>query len=93
MSELDSLKATVRSMAEQSRNCSQYLIAECQQIATITNSLIQVIQGSNDPSYKETLSAMSQAIKAIQQAALFLEQAASTGENWAAEQKVLTKTL
>ncbi len=91
MSNLESLKSTVRSMADQSRGCSQFLLSECQQIATMTNQLMQVIQGSNDPNYKETLSAMSQAIKAMQEAAQYLEAAATTGENWASEQKVLSK--
>lgn len=92
MSDLESLKSFVRSMSDQSRGCSQYLLVECQQIATMTNSLIQVIQGSNDPNYKDTLSAMSQAIKTMKEAAQYLEAAATVGENWAAEQKVLTKT-
>ena len=57
----------------------------------MTNSLMQVIQGSNDPNYKDTLSAMSQAIKAMQEAVQYLENAATAGENWASEQKVLSK--
>lgn len=91
MSELEGLKTAVRSMADQSRGCAQYLLGQCQQIATMTNSLMQVIQGSNDPNYKDTLSAMSQAIKAMQEAVQYLENAATAGENWASEQKVLSK--
>lgn len=93
MSDLDALKSNVRSMSDQSRGCAQFLLSQCQEIAKLTNTLMQVIQGSSDPSYRETLVAMSQAIKTMQEAAYFLDAAATTGDNWAAEQKVLRKTL
>lgn len=93
MSDLDTLKAYVRSLSDQSRGCAQFLMSRCQEIANMTNTLMQVIQGSNDPNYKETLAAMSQALKTMQEAAQHLDIAANTGENWAAEQKTLGKTL
>lgn len=92
MSDFENLKQFVRTLSDQSHGCAQYLYTADQQIGTMINTLMQIMEGSNHPSYKQTLEAMSKAIKDLDQASRFLEAAATAGENWAAEQKVLSKT-
>lgn len=92
MSELQSLKEKVASLSQQSGNNAVTLLGICDRVASMVQGLQQLLEGSGDANYETAVQCLTQAIKSMKDAGVYLQEASNAGDEWAGSQKVLSKT-